>query len=718
MNNTEEKTFVRKKIINFRPSVFAAVSVALGIVSAVNFVLCKIFAALVPIFFFVFFSAAYLVFYADKKRMKSAFIKVAVFALCFAAGLGGLFIQAAAYEKASLNNHYHDIRGRIAEVSSTDYGSILVLDKAETDGIKKGMLGYKIAVYVTGRLEADVGDTIGFYAVLTDRDVVYEGKFAAAYISERVKYSAMASAEEISVTGSEPSVFQIINKFMRDVMRQGLEKDTFGVGYALLLGNSDFMGEEMLADYRNAGVAHVFAVSGLHIGFFAAALGFLLKKLRVNKYVSAAVTVFCAFFYSGVSGFSSSSLRASVMCAVCFFAALWGEKYDGLSSLGIAAFIISLFNPAEFYCAGFMLSFGVAAGILILGKPFARAFSFLPRKLANALGAVLSATLTSIPISVYAFGSFSAAAIVTNLLFIPVAGAVYVALFTFTLIAGVTGFSKFFLFLPDLAIKCVNAVIGIFDFSVFVVGGVFFGGFAAFYYAALVCASGLINVKRTLKTVFTAGLALIFAAGAVCINVAYARDVKIQVCGGKNFSAAMFSFGGVNSLVVADMRAGSAGALKSFARRGVKRIDNVILLKNDAPPDAQAAATGLLTFFEVNNVYYCGEYDEIMETVTEKSFPSINCSLVPEDGLIPAAGTLKVVSDGVAAEYFADGKSVAVIGDVQSGDLETLADYYDLAVCVNAASAEYLLSPRRVVSFRYAPPFTDAESQGSVFIRL
>ena len=181
-------------------------------------------------------------------------------------------------------------------------------------------------------------------------------------------------------------MFESINIFIRDTLKVGLDLDEFTVAYALLCGNSDYMETEIIENFRASGVAHIFAVSGLHIGFFAVILNFITDKLRFNKYVKFFFVVSVLLFYSGVCGFTASSIRATIMTAVMLLAGLIGKKYDGLSSVALAGIIVLLYAPIQLFCVGFQLSFGVVLGINILSRPISKLLGFLPQKISSLSG--------------------------------------------------------------------------------------------------------------------------------------------------------------------------------------------------------------------------------------------------------------------------------------------------------------------------------------------
>lgn len=722
MKFSVENERINKPPINFRLSVYVASAIALGVASAINFAMNNVLSAIAFICPAVLFSAILLIFYTDKERLRKHLFICGLGVLFFVTGLLAAFLQISSYKNADLNNHYYTVKGKVAEKSFTDYGSVILLDNVCTEGVSGGNTKYKIALYVYGDTSADIGDEITFYSFLLDRDIRYEDRFSASYISEKIKYTASLDAEEIKTIKSTPDIFQRANLFIRDSLLSGLGDEEFGVAYALLTGNSEFMSEEILSDYRNAGVAHIFAVSGLHIGFFAIALGFILKKLRVNGWLSAVAVILCCIFYSGICNFSSSSIRATIMCAATYFAALFGERYDGLSSTGVAAAAIILFNPAELYCVGFLLSFGVVAGIILLARPLASVISFLPAKFAKMIGTVISAQIASIPISLWAFGRFSLIAVIANLLLLPFVGIIYVSLLILTVFAGITGLCNELLFIHGYILKFVNMCISAIDYDIFIIGGITFGVFAVFYYAACLVGSGIISIRKIAKTVLLISLCTVFVAGVWISNAIQSEKVSFYACGSDKFCSVLIKNPEGNVLIVADCeRAFSLSGLRRIAlRSGVDNLDSVIILNSADFRDVQVIATRLSLVFDFDNIFCYGEKDSAVVNVMEQSFPEIKYYPVEKDGEVcVSGGEYAYVSGGNVMECHISGISFAVFGRAGEQGFQGVSGNYDVIIATEFPERIYALySTDKIYSFRFNSFCENAEKEGNILLKL
>ena len=128
-----------------------------------------------------------------------------------------------------------------------------------------------------------------------------------------------------------------------------MDDSTAAITCAMLTGNSGFMDEDVLQNFRYGGVAHIFAVSGLHIGIVYLLLSKLFKKLRLNFLLRFLLITAGLIFYAGVCSFSPSSVRALVMCVVMMALKFKGAQYDRLNSVSIASLAVLVINPVYLF---------------------------------------------------------------------------------------------------------------------------------------------------------------------------------------------------------------------------------------------------------------------------------------------------------------------------------------------------------------------------------
>lgn len=189
---------------------------------------------------------------------------------------------------------------------------------------------------------------------------------------------------------------------------------------AMLLGDQSAMPDDWSRWMQETGVAHLLAVSGLHVGIWFALLGLLLKPLPVSPRVRWALLAVLLGGYAMLTGLRPSVLRAVLMLLVMQGGRVAQRKVDSLTSLSLAALIILLFRPLDLLGASFQLSFCAVLGIVLLRPVMARVLG--KNKVSEALGMTLSAQLGILPVASRWFASASLLALLLNLIVIPLAG--------------------------------------------------------------------------------------------------------------------------------------------------------------------------------------------------------------------------------------------------------------------------------------------------------
>ncbi len=714
-----------KKVLNFRLSVLICLSLCVGIVLTFLYY-AKSFIAFTVVAI-LFLCALSLYVFLPLKRDRANFKPRLIFALVFFlfATLGGLnlLITTENYRNADLGDNFLDIKGRVVESYQNDIGGSVILSDVEVNGKIKGKINYKISVYLSGENNLDIGDIITFSTTLYDNDIFYEGRFSASDIGDGIKYFAYLNSNEITLIGNHTTLFENVNLYMRDVLQKGLDKDSFSVAYAMLTGNASYMEYNTLKNFRDAGVAHIFAVSGLHIGVLATALTFLFKRLKVKNAIRVMLTSIILFLYSGVCGFSSSSLRAFVMCTVLLSCECLGSKYDPLSAIGVAGALILGVKSTELFSVGFQLSFAVVIGIVTLAKPIAKLLKFLPKKLSSAIGTATSAQLFSIPICLYAFGQFSTISVFMNVLFLPVASAIFIFLLICTILAGVTTLYSVILFPANYLLKTMIFLINLFDYEAFLVGGFVMGIFSLGFYLTWLVVAGIFNVKGLLKTVFIISLCIITVVGTLALNIIKNNQPKMHIIGSDKICATEFFDSEENNLVISDFS--DNFSLKRFERlkqyHGIKVIDNLIVMNSDNRGDIHTLITRLLTVFDIKNIVYYGEKDEVLEVAVNSSLNGINISNAMDNLIVSSKNSkCRFLRDGLLLEYVISGQKVAVFGRIGGSPFE----FSGLEKYVAIIAVDYLerldtkTECENVISYRATDSYPNGERQGNFIYKF
>jgi competence protein ComEC len=148
-----------------------------------------------------------------------------------------------------------------------------------------------------------------------------------------------------------------------------IDKEDYAVMSAFTLGDKTEIPKTLKDSYRNAGVMHTLALSGLHVGIIWTIITTLLFAFKINyrgKLAGLSITIIIIILYSIITGFSPSVQRAGIMLTVWRVSDITFRQTDKWNILCISALIICLIDPSALFKAGFQLSFAAVAGIALI----------------------------------------------------------------------------------------------------------------------------------------------------------------------------------------------------------------------------------------------------------------------------------------------------------------------------------------------------------------
>lgn len=209
---------------------------------------------------------------------------------------------------------------------------------------------------------------------------------------------------------------------VRDLVGRLLPEPEASLLLGLLIGDRRGLPDEIIGAFRDAGAAHVLAVSGYNVTrvIAAAALVFALGSVS-RRTVAVAATIVVALFVALVGG-SASAVRAAAMGCTALLAAFLGRRYAPTSSLALAAAVMLSANPLLLrYDVGFQLSFAAVWGMMTLAPPLALRLRAVPDALGlrSAAAETFAATVATLPVALMTFGRLPLAAVPVNAAVVP-----------------------------------------------------------------------------------------------------------------------------------------------------------------------------------------------------------------------------------------------------------------------------------------------------------
>ena len=193
-----------------------------------------------------------------------------------------------------------------------------------------------------------------------------------------------------------------------------------GLLLALLCGAKEYTSSDISLSFRNAGLSHILALSGMHLSMFSGIAMFFGKKIKRKK-LSFIIRVTALVLFVWFAGLSPSLMRAFICSLLTIIAALANvEKPDMLIILAFSFLCQTIISPQDIYSTAFILSYTALAGILLTNAFFRSLYiKLFPSYLANSLGSSTGAQVFTAPVSLYLFGSFSPVGVIATTIVSP-----------------------------------------------------------------------------------------------------------------------------------------------------------------------------------------------------------------------------------------------------------------------------------------------------------
>lgn len=555
-----ERGKAERSFVNLRPLTFAAVAFSAGV--------CFCYGAIyrdLP-FFVAFLSlpmAALPLFFSRRKGL--AALCFFIFVLFLGLGMGGFALQSERFLKQENFAAEYVVSGEVISVSQNGDYTVMTL-KDLTIGEKKT----EGRMYVSLRVRAGYtrGDRIvgGLYVTKAGSPYSFHSFRAESVVKDLRYYGSSSVAPETSRKSSD--LFGIAERAVRETFYENLPEDSAGLAYALTAGNTDGVEEGILQSVRYGGVAHLFAVSGLHAGAVYLAVRRLFSRLGFSARPRALIALAVVFLFCGVCGFAVSAMRAFFILLVSETARIFRSRADGMELTAFVWLCLSFFSPARIFTVGFLLSLSAYAGATLLSPVFMsrvcarfderskkRAIDKIVFSAAKSAVVTVSAEACILPVMLVFFGYTSVWGLILNVLFIPLFSLAFPLLLLSSFLACLFPVASGVLLLPaDAVLALFSLFFRVCDFSgVLLCGFVLSAVGVATYYLLLVCLSGRIGYKN--YGVSRVPICLLLSALLLFDTVAYgtpaADDCKItHMCYDEGFHAALVECGAEHVLIL------------------------------------------------------------------------------------------------------------------------------------------------------------------------
>lgn len=274
----------------------------------------------------------------------------------------------------------------------------IVVDTAEYEKIYSVQFGSG-KCYINKNIKISPGDIIfGNFCIDTEKSKPF---FKPVY-----KYDGRISVFKIPVISK---ILQFRNNISNYIFYSSGGKIT--VAQALILGDKQFISDNLKDAYTISGLFHLLSMSGSHVAIvtaiFLSVLFFLPLKIR---FIAAS---FGALFLIILGGFSTTVMRASIFASIIMTAYVFDLKVDSKKFILFIAGLFLLISPASINDISFLMSFGAVFGIIYLMKSGCGIFK-------TAIITGIAATLITAPLSMYVFGTTNHLSILSTMIVSPV----------------------------------------------------------------------------------------------------------------------------------------------------------------------------------------------------------------------------------------------------------------------------------------------------------
>ena len=439
-----------KKLFNFRPIVILAIAM----IVAISFAIYVFESANSKIIMFAIFLIAFFIVTILASIFKKKFLAMISAILLFVAlpFISVYFRNNNLKDNAKFENVNVLLSAKISgNFKYTTSGNLEILldDVTLVSGNEISNIDGKVAIYTvpskidltkieSGRL-VEIKTNLSFYT-LDSEDI----SKSMSYLTRNIVASGFAMFYNINFLDN-------FNETLRDKVCNGVfdllssqNVEYAEIGYAMMFGDSNVLDSDIKNEFRSTGIAHLLAVSGLHVSIIVMIFWFILRKLKVNYKINLALSIIFLSIYCYLCNFSVSVIRASLMAVFALYAQVRGKAYDNLSILALVAMIVLLIDPIEMFNISFVLSFSAVLSIILLSKPLSRLFDkVFYSKVSNTLALSLSVQIGLFATNLFYFGRYPVLGIFANIVAIPIATLSFIVLIVGVCVSAIFPFMAF-----------------------------------------------------------------------------------------------------------------------------------------------------------------------------------------------------------------------------------------------------------------------------------
>lgn len=378
-----------------------------------------------------------------RKIIIKAYEDMGAFVVIFFTLIMGFMLMS---NEITTRNHIYDLKentvivqGKIYKIENTAFGTNIYLKGVEVENGEKSVSVKRIFVNTEKIPNAKIGNIIKVRGKLRQfEEAANKGNFDSRKYYLSLGFYGKIEAGTIEVINSEYSgIRQGLYELRMEIIER-LEKlcsdnkgifsiinNKNGIIGAIILGDKTDLDSDIKELYSVSGIAHILAISGLHISFIGMVIYRLLRR-RFRFLFSAAVSIPVVLSFGIMSGFGISTIRAIIMFILKIIGEVLGRKYDAITAISLAGLVLLVQNPFVVCNSGFQMSFGAIIAIVLI-LPIVEEILNTDNKIIKVLSANFTISLVMNPILAWNYYELPTFSFLLNIVVVPLMSVVIVS---------------------------------------------------------------------------------------------------------------------------------------------------------------------------------------------------------------------------------------------------------------------------------------------------
>ena len=331
------------------------------------------------------------------------------------------------------------VQGKIYKIENTAFGTNIYLKGVEVENGEKSVSVKRIFVNTEKIPNVKIGNIIKVRGKLRQfEEAANKGNFDSRKYYLSLGFYGKIEAGTIEIINSDYSgIRQELHELRMEIIER-LEKlcsdnngifsiinNKNGIIGAIILGDKTDLDSDIKELYSVSGIAHILAISGLHISFIGMAIYRLLRR-RFRFLFSAAVSIPVVLSFGIMSGFGISTIRAIIMFILKIIGEVLGRKYDAITAISLAGLVLLAQNPFVVCNSGFQMSFGAIIAIVLI-LPIVEEILNRDNKIIKVLSANFTISLVMNPILAWNYYELPTFSFLLNIVVVPLMSVVIVS---------------------------------------------------------------------------------------------------------------------------------------------------------------------------------------------------------------------------------------------------------------------------------------------------